>query len=265
MKILVLPLLLLGACNRQPDAPAASQTNATAPARSEQASERPAKPFVFDESNDLIEFQFGWSAEAAAVPQLVERFRKDMAKEKGELLATAEADKAERAKYGDEFRGYMSSTSYETTGQTDRLLSLRADIGSYTGGAHGNSGTGAVLWDRKTAREIDASELFTAEDNLGRILTQRWCEALNRVRQERREGQDGGGLFDDCPKLSEITILPTDKDKDGRFETLLLVADPYVAGPYSEGSYEIELGVTPGLLAALKDEFRPGFEAGQAQ
>ena len=260
MKIHVLILLMLGACSRQADAPASDQTNAATPAPSAQAADPAAKAFAFDENNDLIEFHFGWSAEAAAIPQLVERFRRDMAKAKGELLATAKADQAERAKYGDEFRGYMSSTSYETAGQSDRLLSLRADIGSYTGGAHGNSGTRAVLWDRKTAREIGTAELFTAADNLDRVLTQRWCDALNKARQEKREGEDVGGMFNECPKLGEITILPTDKDKDGRFERLVLVADPYVAGPYSEGSYEVDLGVTPELLAALKAEYRPSFE-----
>ena len=52
-----------------------------------------------------------------------------------------------------------------------------------------------------------------------------------------------------------------DSDKDGRFDRLLLVASPYVAGPWVEGAYEIELVITPDLIAALKAEFRPGFEA----
>jgi hypothetical protein len=45
----------------------------------------------------------------------------------------------------------------------------------------------------------------------------------------------------------------------------LIVASPYVAGPYAEGEYEIELSVTPDLLAALKDEYRGDFEADQTQ
>jgi hypothetical protein len=72
-------------------------------------------------------------------------------------------------------------------------------------------------------------------------------------------------MFDECPKLDEIAIIPVDKDGNGRFERLLLVASPYVAGPYSEGSYEIELAVTKDLIAAMKSDYRDGFEASQAQ
>lgn len=39
----------------------------------------------------------------------------------------------------------------------------------------------------------------------------------------------------------------------------------YVAGPWAEGSHEIELAVTPELLAALKGEFRASFNEGQTQ
>ena len=46
---------------------------------------------------------------------------------------------------------------------------------------------------------------------------------------------------------------------------LMLAASPYVAGPYAEGSYEIELAVTPDLIAALKGEYRDSFEAVQPQ
>ena len=52
-----------------------------------------------------------------------------------------------------------------------------------------------------------------------------------------------------------------DSNKDGKFDRLLLVASPYVAGPWVEGSYEIELPLTADLIAALKSEYRPSFTA----
>jgi hypothetical protein len=74
--------------------------------------------------------------------------------------------------------------------------------------------------------------LFAEAANLDRLLTQRWCDALNKARKEKRgEPVGGGGMFDDCPRLDEIAIVPTDKDKEGRFETLMLIASPYVGGP----------------------------------
>jgi hypothetical protein len=95
---------------------------------------------------------------------------------------------------------------------------------------------------------------------MDRLLTQPWCDALNKARAEKRgEPVGGGGMFDECPKLSEISIIPTDKDGNGKFERLELIADPYVAGPYVDGSYEIELPVTGDLIAAIRSDYRENF------
>lgn len=258
MKAAIPLLILLASCNRQNPLPA----NETAPAApAAMPAEAPGKPFVHDEKNDLIDFHVAWSAEVAAVPQLVERFRAAMDKNKAELLANAQADRAERERQGFPFNSYSSSTDYETAGLSDRLLSLRVDAAAYTGGAHGNYGTKGLLWDRKGTKDIGVSDLFAAADNMDRLLTQPWCDALSKAREAKRgEPVGGGGMFDECPKLSEISIIPTDKDENGKFERLLLVADPYVAGPYAEGDYEVDLPVTGDLIAAIRSEYRGSFE-----
>lgn len=262
MRNAILLVALLAACDRQAPLPAIESAEKPVVKPAETA----PKAFVFDEKNQLIEFHFGWSAEAAAVPLLVDRFRKEMDKVKADLVAGAGEDKAFREKEGFDFNGFMSSTDYKTAGQSARLLSLSVEQGSYTGGAHGSYGVGALLWDRAEAREIKAANLFTEPSNRDRLLTQRWCDALGKAREEKRgEPIGGGGLFDDCPSLSDIAVIPADKDKNGRFDTLMLVASPYVAGPWAEGAYEIELGVTPDLLAALKGDYRTSFEARQTQ
>jgi hypothetical protein len=38
-----------------------------------------------------------------------------------------------------------------------------------------------------------------------------------------------------------------------------------VAGPWVEGDYEIELAITPDLIAGLKSEYRDSFEVAQLQ
>ena len=266
VRLSILPLALLAACNNEA-APSPTNNSAT-PAKSVAAapvSPKP-KPFVYDVENELIEFHYGWSAEAAAVPQLVARFRKEMEMSEAELIAGAKEDKASREKQGFDYHGYMSSTQYETGGQSERLLSLKVDVGSYEGGAHGNHGVGSLLWDRTAAKEIKDTDLFGDAANRDRLLIQRWCDALNKAREEKRgEPVGGDGIFDDCPKLDEIAIIPTDKDGNGRFELLTLVASPYVAGPWAEGDYEIELAITTDLIASLKSDYRAGFEAPQAQ
>ena len=259
--------LALAACGQPSESAPANQANEARPAPAAGPPGQPlAKAFALDEKNDLIEFHFAWSAEAATVPQLVSRFRQEMKKAKDELLAGAKEDKAFRDKEGYDFNGYQSSTDYKTSGQSERLLSLTSDVGSYTGGAHGNYGTGGLLWDRLAAAEIKVADLFAAPANRDRLLTQRWCDALNTEREKKRgEPVTGNDMFDECPKLDDIAMVPTDKNGNGRFERLILTASPYVAGPYVEGSYEIDLPVTADLIAALKSEYRASFEAGQLQ
>jgi len=253
--------LILLACNRQA-AQEAGDNQIKAEILAPPGVKIPAaKPFVYDEKNELIDYHFAWSAEAAAIPQLVEMFRGAMNKDKSELLANAKADQAERKKQGFDFNSYSSSTDYKTAGQSDRFLSLSADVAAYTGGAHGNYGTSGLLWDRQANKEIKVADLFAAAANMDRLLTQPWCDALNKAREEKRgEPVGGDSMFDECPKLGAISIIPTDKDGNGKFERLMLMADPYVAGPYVEGSYEIELQVTGDLIAAMRSDFRENFE-----
>ena len=266
MKVLIPFAALLVSCGQQAPRTTGNSSGDMAQAASTQPQAPPAKAFAFDEENELIEFHFDWSAQAAAVPQLVERFRNEMEKARAALIAGAKEDKAFRDKEKLEFHGHMSSTSYETAGQSDRLLSLSSDVGSYTGGAHGNQALGSLLWDRQAAREITDEDLFVEVSNRDRLLMQRWCDGLSMAREEKRgEPASGDGMFDDCPGLDDIAIIPTDKDGNGKFERLMLVASPYVAGPWVEGSYEIDLGVTPDLAATVKDEYRASFEAPQTQ
>jgi hypothetical protein len=266
VRLSILPLALLAACNNSAAPQPTANAEKPAPEVGQAATEPKATAFVYDVENDLIEFHYGWSAEAAAVPQLVARFRKEMEKTESGLLAGAKEEKASLEKQGFDYHGYMSSTQYDTAGQTARLLSLKVDVGSYEGGAHGNHGVGSLLWDRMAEREISDKDLFADAANRDRLLTQRWCDALNKAREEKRgEPVGGDGMFDDCPKLDEIAIIPTDKDKNGRFELITLIAAPYVAGPWAEGDYEIELPVTSDLIAGLKSDFRASFETRQPQ
>ena len=86
--------LLLSACGQQTASPPANKGNEAAPALAAKPPEPTAKAFVYDEKNDLLDYHFEWSAEAAAVPELVERFKADLDKDKAKLLASAKEDKA---------------------------------------------------------------------------------------------------------------------------------------------------------------------------
>jgi len=265
MKVIFALIALLASCNQASDLPAADKVAETAPTPVAPAAPPPAKAFEFDEENEFIDYHFGWSAEAATVPQLVSRFRAEMEKDKAELTANAKEDKASREKDGYPFHEYSSSTQYDTAGQSPRLLSLSADVGAYTGGAHGNFGTASLLWDRAAHKEIGVADLFDPPTRFAALVSKASCDAINAERIKKREEQPKPGeMFWDCPSLNELAIVPLDTDKDGRFEAIRFSAAPYVAGPYVEGQYDVDLPVNAAMLSAMKPEFRTSFEV-QAQ
>ena len=218
-----------------------------------------AKPFKTELKSKWLDFEYGWSSEANGIPALVTRFIADMKKQRASLTAQAQKDAADRKKQGYPFNAYQQVTTITTEGETPRLLSLRNDTYAFTGGAHGNSGTKAILWDRKLNKEIAFSTLFRNGSGYLTALRGPYCKALDAERKKRRQGEQLGGEFDQCPTFSELTLMPADAKHKGRFNQVLVVADPYVAGPYVEGSYEISLPVNAALTAKLKPDYRSSF------
>lgn len=218
-----------------------------------------AKPFKTELKSTVLDFEYSWSSEANAIPSLVARFTADMKKQRASLTAAAQKDAAERKKQGFPFNAYQQVTGITTEGETPRLLSLRNATYEFTGGAHGNSVTKALLWDRKLNKQIAFNALFRPGSGVLTSLKAPYCSALDAERKKRRQGEQLGGEFDQCPQFSELTILPSDSKHKGRFNQLLIVADQYVAGPYAEGQYEISMPVNTGLVAKLKSEYRASF------
>jgi len=265
MKLFVPVLVLLAACNEQApvreanrSAPSAS-SNAPAPANSTAAPA--AKPFSVEEETGLYGFKYGWSAEAAAVPQLDHRFTNDMERVKAEMISGAREDQEERVRQGYEYHPHETQVSYETVGQSERLLSLESSVYGFSGGAHGSSGSGSLLWDRKLAREVSVSDLLRPGTSWTGAIRQPFCTLLNREREKRREEPvKPDDLFGDCPKYEDVTVLLSDEDKNGRFDHINVIADQYVAGPYAEGPYEILLPITAAMIERLKPDYRASFE-----
>ena len=115
-----------------------------------------AKPFSYESKTRYAEVDFAYSAEAAAVPALVKRFKSDLARERTQSIACGKAETEVRVKSGSEGIACSSSTGITTSGQTARLLSLARAYYAFTGGAHGNGGTTPLLWDRRLGKEISS-------------------------------------------------------------------------------------------------------------
>lgn len=217
---------------------------------------------IASETKDL-DFAYSWSAEANAVPALAQRFRSDAAKQRRDMNQAATAEKKAREQMGmREWSGLQFSRSWETAGQSARLLSLVGATSSYTGGAHPNSGTSALLWDRKLGRETNYAALLKAGQSWSAAIRTPFCTLLDRERAERRREKVKRGEWpNQCPELKELTLALADHDKDGLFDHVDVTADSYVAGPYAEGPYEISLPLTATMLQRLRPEYRASFEA----
>lgn len=258
-------VVMLAACGeRSAKAPANDTASTVAANEAAKPIARPApaaKPFKVEEENSLYNFTYSWSAESAAIPELVKRFTADKDKVKADLVADAKADRDERLKEGFPFNAYDTQKSYETAGESDRLLSLELAVYSFTGGAHGSGGSGSLIWDRVLKREIGIQDMLLPGASWTNAIRQPFCVLLNREREKRREEPvKPDDMFGNCPAYKEVTVLPADTDKNGRFDHLTVIADQYVAGPYAEGNYEISLPVTATMIERLKPEYRPSFE-----
>lgn len=220
-----------------------------------------AGPHKVERTSPALEFSYEWPAEAAAIPALDLKLYTDAKTALGQALKDAHADQALTRQQKREFHQHDYGAGWETAGQTAQLLSLEGNFGGFTGGAHPNSYFKALLWDRKLNRQTSVGALFVRGGDLSTLTRQTYCKMLDAERKQRREGETLGGDFDECPKYSDLVIVPTDGNKNGRFDTLDFIASPYIAGPYVEGEYEIEVPVTAKLIVAIKPEYRASFEA----
>ena len=207
------------------------------------------------------ELNFRWSApaEAAVEPKLFRLLRADAEKALTAAEAEAKQTAADAKKDGFPFHGNEYRQQWQPEAETPALIALSAETSTYTGGAHGNMGYASAIFDRSTGKRIAFADLFANADNAWQALTPAWCKALDEARAEKR-GADAaamGDMFTDCPPLKEQTVVPTG---EGRIDRLRVLVDPYVAGPWAEGGYEVDLpidAVRQLLKTAYAKDFAP--------
>lgn len=244
----VLPLLLVAS-------PAAAQPTA------DTAESGPVTRQTATRETPLLDFEYSWPEAISSEPQLVARLREDLSKSYDEALNYARKNKQDMAKVGGSFRQNQFTRMWTLAGQTPRLTSLVANTDTYAGGAHPNHMSSALLWDRSAKREINFAELFDSPTGLKSAVRARYCKLLDAERLKRRQRETLGGGFSQCPAFSDLSIVPADENGTGRFDSVHLIADPYVARPYAEGDYGIVVAVSAELIAALDPEHRSDFEA----
>jgi hypothetical protein len=204
---------------------------------------------VLAEKTSLLDYRYQWPAADA-----------HMMRRHG--LNGARADKQARG-VGAPFFAHVAAKRWTVEGEAGPLLSLRGTWDSYTGGAHGMHGFEAILWNRGEGRDITVATMFVDGIQALTDITKAFCPALNAERARRRGGQAiaaDGAWQNACPDLAGQVMLPARVER-GRFTEICILLPPYEAGPYVEGSYEIAVPMTAGLVAQLKPGYRGVFAA----
>jgi hypothetical protein len=240
---------------------ASSATASVAPGTGQKA-----EPFAFArkiEGKDgaSLEFSFQWPAQVSAEKELA----KQLDAEREERFAVSkdewESSVADCPPEAVSCRTYSYANEYQVIADLPRFLSLSNSLSTYTGGAHGLYGKGSQVWDRESDSLIDPETMFTSQAALEQAVGAKACAALDRERHKRRgEAIDGpGGEWpNNCPGMNETTLF-LGSSNGKTFDRLGLYYGPYVAGPYAEGEYEINLPVDAAVIAAVKPEFASAF------
>jgi hypothetical protein len=215
-----------------------------------------AKPYTSLEDDKLLDFRYSFPTAVGSYPELLAEVRKDQQKARSEVLDAAREDATFRAKNNFPFNAHEFWRDWTTTGETARLLGLQSRTDFFTGGAHPNHTSAWLLWDKQRKTAIALRDLFATRDGFWKSIESDYCPELDAERRRR----DSPGTVP-CPSADKLTIEFLDPDLDWRFDTLRIIADPYVAGSYAEGTYAVILPVTPELIALLKPEYRDSFEA----
>lgn len=215
------------------------------------------------EHSALYEFDYAYPAQATAFPPLRAWLDADLANSRSRLARDARQARDEARESGFPYNTYAFSRQWAVVADVPGWLSLSSRFFFYSGGAHPNHGSGGVVWDKAAGVRRKAVDLFVSPAAFTRAVQRPFCDALDRERARRRGApvdRKGGGLFDDCLDPAELTVLLGSSNRR-QFDRIGILADPYAAGSYAEGDYEITLPVTPAMLAAVKPQYRRAFAA----
>jgi hypothetical protein len=229
--------------------------------RGNQADAAPVEGRSVETKNDLSEFSYSYPAKVAAIPDLKVLLDKRLDAARAELEASAKKDQAEAAKSGYPYRAHSSGTTWKVVTDLPRWLSLSAELYDYSGGAHGMTFYNSLLWDREQNLARDPADLFISKAALSSVLREPFCAALDKERAKRRGApvnRTSGDQFDECIDPVEHTIILG--SSNGRtFDRIGVLVEPYAAGAYAEGTFDITIPVTDRIMGSVKPVYAGEF------
>ena len=232
-------MLALCACGPR-DADSDTAPASTPPAASvDQPPAKAAAPLSFAETTADAEVKLSIDKAIGRWPALHKGLYDGEVRALRIFAATARSDRAEMASEDFQPPAYADEIGWMVTAQSPRLLSLQRDEYVYTGGAHPNHASGAIIWDLRAQRPVKPSGLFVAGDDA--TIDKALCDAIAAEKKAR-------GTFDDwdrgtwpCPSWRSARFVLAPSTEAGKVGGVTFLFDPYDIGPYAEGAYSATL------------------------
>lgn len=217
-----------------------------------------AKPVTVAQKTADYDFSYSYPAAAARIAPLRRWLDADRAALRAEVVHDAAAERAWATKQDNAFHQHDGTKEWKVVTDTPRVLSLSSETYRFTGGAHGGTIIGTLVWDKAKARRVEPRAMFVSAQALQDVLGATWCDRLKAERLKRVGAELANDAMFPCPKIAELTLLLGSTNARA-IDRIGLIAGQYVAGPYVEGMYDITFPVTPALLRIVKPEWRGVF------
>ena len=233
----------LSACNRdrEPDEAPAAKAASTAAVTPADA----AAPMGFEDKTPYADVKLTLPDALKAHPDLHARLYAEEVRKLKQFAEGAQGELTEAGAPTDRPK-YENTVTLTAAAETPKLLSLKRTAFDYSGGAHPNTLSSGILWDKALKRQIGLADLFRKGADLT-ALDRALCSALNTAKRARAPG--GTSLtFDSkpfaCPRVGSTPFVLTPGDTAGKAAGLTFLIGPYQVGPYAEGGYEIAIPAT---------------------
>ena len=246
----------LAACGRKAEEEAAAPVNIPAAPTAEAVA---ASPLAYESKNAFASVKLTLPEALKAQPDLHKQIYDASVSDLKSFTEGAQADRTEAGGDGG-MPPYEKVVEYEDAVDTGKLFGLLGNAYEFTGGAHGNPSYMSVLWDKALKRRIDINAVLKPGADRA-ALDRMLCAALNVEKRKRSPGAvllTLNGADWKCPRLSETVVGLARSTTPGKAGGLTVLIGPYVAGPYSDGGYQIDLpqaAIRTLLNPAYADEF----------
>jgi hypothetical protein len=216
-------------------------------------------PFSYQSKTAGIETSLKLPPSLLTAPELHQRIYDEGV---ADLKRFARDSVAARAEDSEDTTPYQRTVKWTTATETDKLISLEKQTFEFSGGAHGNVGLDAVLWDKALKRTLQPSALFKPNTDYAR-LDALLCQAVNDAKKAR-EGDgfepatSAPGAFWQCPHWRNSVVVLAPSNQPGKAGGLTFLFAPYAVSSFAEGDFMITIPLSdfqPYLAPAYADQF----------